>query len=171
MQLFWKRNLKHSLNLTKISPYGDGAFSTYFNLNGTLGAKVMYCRGFTSIKRLRKSRIWRVTTAENTLLRKSRKRYSLIPHTYGVQPVKISNRYFPAIIMEHIEGKVLWKYTKSEKEYSRIRHHLERKLEQQGIFHSDLHEGNIIVQKDGDSIIYYIIDFTPECVFICDGYE
>lgn len=154
-----KRNLKRSLNLSGRTPYSGGAFCSYFQYNDTQGIKVLFTDGYTRIKSLRKSMVWRHATLENSYLRKCGARVDNIPKAYGVYPIKIGRKYYPGIVMQHINGHTL-KQARGltvEQKYE-LRDKLSIALQKKNIRHHDLHLSNIIVCSDSKK--YYVIDFT-----------
>lgn len=162
------RNLKKSINLSGKRIRSGGAFSSYYKLNKTQGIKVLYSDGHKSVKALRNSLVWRRATKENTLLRKCKQRYFNIPHSYGVSPVKIGKCYYPGIMMQHIDGILLtYLETIQDTDKQIISEKLSNVLSKVGIYHNDLHWGNIILAKD--KITYYVIDFTYDLVELDNG--
>lgn len=152
------------MDITRLDKTDYGAFSAYYKLDEKQGLKLMECDGYTSIKKLRNSRIWRHTAREANLLRKARKRVAFVPTVFETIPVKFKTLYYPGILMEHIEGVLGCEYYKTKSDFNYMREMLENELEKQLIYHDDLHWGNVIVNKQTQK--HYVIDFTPEFVEI-----
>lgn len=162
------RNLKKSINLTGYNNLSGGAFSNYYKYNNSQGIKVLYSDGHKTIKALRKSRVWQRATKENTTLKKCRQRYSFIPNAYGVFPIKIGKYYYPGICMQHISGITLNSLSKNNSdEWLKIYKNIDRCLRKRGIYHDDLHPGNIMLSNN----VYYVIDFTHDLIWLDNGYN
>lgn len=162
-----KRNLKRSINLTYYNTDVGGAFSSYYKYNDTQGIKVIYSTGYKTIKQLRKSKYWRLATLENTLLKKCGQRYKNIPKTYGVFPIRVNNKFYPGIVMQHIKGYTLDKSCMTEEEKWKLKNDLLNSLKRKGIIHHDLHYNNVMVCSDTHT--YYVIDFTVGLITL-DGH-
>lgn len=164
-----ERNLKRSINLTGLNSYSNGAFCSYYLYNATQGIKVFYSDGHKTIKALRKSRVWKRATKENSTIKKCKLRYYYIPEAYGTYPIKIRDRYYPGIVMQHIYGKTLSEMNYSDDIWKHIINVTTRALKYRGIQHDDLHKGNIIWNIDTKR--YYVLDFTPEYIWLDNGYN
>lgn len=162
--LITKRNLKKAFDLTRLDRHSHGSFSSYFKYNKTQGIKVLISPGHPSIKSLRKSNIWRAATRENTLLKKAKKLYQFIPISYGVVPIRIGKKYYPGIVMQHINGKLLCKDEMTTGTNLKTKITLRKMLYKLGIIHNDLHGANIILCSDTNK--YYVLDFDPEFIQI-----
>ncbi len=167
MQLLIHRNLKKSINLTGRNIDSHGAFSSYYKYNDTQGIKVLYSDGHTTIQCLRKSQVWRRATKENKLLRKCKERWYNIPQAFGVFPIKIGRHYYPGIVMQHIYGKTLHDSHHSFEKKIEIINTVNMDLIERGIYHDDLHKGNIIVNNG----TYYVIDFTYDLIWLDNGHN
>ncbi len=145
-----------TLNLTQAKEHGSGVYGVYYKLNVKQGVKVVGDKGHKTVKKLKSSAVWRHATKETTLLRRCKKLYNLIPKSYGTVPVKIKDRYYPGIVMQHIDGDILFDIMPMAKS-NIICDALVKKLEDVGIFHDDLHSSNVISCNNK----YYVIDFSP----------
>lgn len=155
---------KQALNLKNLIMLERGVFSGYYKLSETHGLKLLQCPGYTSIKKLRRSRLWRFATRESTLLKKAQQRVDFTPKFFETVPVKCDYLYFPGIIMQHIEGKLVSDYYKGKAIRETVMDELKDKLEKAGIYHDDLHCGNAIVCSKSNK--HYVIDFTPDFIEI-----
>lgn len=158
-----RRIRKQALNLNDLNMLEQGVFSGYYKLSETHGLKLLQCPGYTSIKKLRRSRLWRFATRESTLLKQASKRVNFTPKFFETVPVKCDYLYFPGIIMQHIEGKLVVDCYKGATR-DLILNELRDKLEHAGIYHDDLHGGNAIVCSKTNK--HYVIDFTPDFIEI-----
>jgi RIO-like serine/threonine protein kinase len=172
MTLIINRNLKKSLNLTGYSIHSSGAFCSYFKYNDTQGIKVLYSDGYRSIKALRRSLLWRRATKESTLLKKCKERLlskgftSLnIPKTYGVHVIKVGKLYYPGIVMQHITGNTA--NCIPVENWDSVRDTINKQLRRKGIYHSDIHKGNVIWNDEENT--WYVLDFTFDLVGL-DGW-
>lgn len=159
-----KRIRKRAIDLDGLKMTEEGVFSGYYKLNEIQGLKVLQCEGYTSIKKLRKSRMWRHATRESSILKKVQKRVTFTPKFFETVPVKYGRYFFPGILMQHIEGELLCSYYRNKDERESILEELQDKLEEFDIIHEDLHGGNAIFCKELNMI--YVIDFTPEFIEI-----
>lgn len=159
-------NIYKSINFTGRKNFSGGTFGGYYKYSKNIGIKVLYSNGHKTIISLKNSRVWRRATKENTLLKKCKKRYGFIPNGFGVFPIKIGKYYYPGICMEHIHGKTLYDIA-PKADHSQLIISIDKALRKQGIYHDDLHKGNIILSND----CYYIIDFTYDLIWLSTGFN
>lgn len=92
-------------------------------------------------------------------LKEARKRFKFVPKCYNVAIVKYKNKYFPAIVMEHIKENTLKKIFSDDPYNDKLINLIDNigwRLYNSGIEHNDLHADNIIEGENGE---YYVIDF------------
>jgi tRNA A-37 threonylcarbamoyl transferase component Bud32 len=158
--------VKKYIDISKLTVKDRGAYSAYYILNKTDGLKVMQCKGYPSIKKLKSSVMWRNTTKESTLLKKANKRGDFFPKFIKTVPVKFGRVYYPAIVMQHIKGIKAFDYYKSVQDRNYVLDRMTGELMDIGIHHEDLHGDNVIVCRK--TLKHYVIDFTPEFVSMYD---
>ncbi len=154
---------------------GSGAFSHYYQMSKRRGIKLMhdqfdpsyaYCRPYIKDQ-----------VSEAKLELKYLKRASLTKHApkgYEVVLVKEKNgEVSVGIIMEHIDAVRVARLgfrarDKFEAEcggHLTIEEIVRNTLLTVGVYHDDLHTGNILAKtKNGKITSIYAIDFTPECI-------
>lgn len=133
--------------------YRSGCNGVYIRISSRVGMKILFydTKGKDARKEMRN-------------MQRARKRLgSMVPECYGVRKV-LSKRdkhdtvhYRYAIFMEHVNGAagdreyIDWVYLNENMNYS-------------GVCHEDLHEWNIMVQKDGNCKVvdWAYANFLPE---------
>ena len=148
----------------------EGGYGLYCKVSKRRGVKVIdyYGSSYTTIKSLKRSSAYKDAVKELNLLKKARKRSNLVPNGYEVVAVKIPGVYriYVGILMLHIPGKVVGNCANMEWDSYNIscgpslKETLEDKLKSKGIYHSDLHDENVIYRKGK----FYAIDFSPAYV-------
>jgi len=163
-------------NLTKLKAFASGAYSKYHRLRKKLGIKVLrhYAKLLT-IAKLKKSLVWKAALMEAQDMRRARRRAHLSPKCYGVVPIKKGTKWYPGILVEHIDGIRLQdlkrkSLKKSEQKKwfpkSKIERYLFSMLEIAGIECLDFHNQNIIVSIKNRAIVSIkIVDFSPDTVY------
>ncbi len=151
---------------------GKGLFGKYFQLSKNKGVKI-FGRGFLSKERVINSKQMTNAIKEASLLKISEKS-NLSPKFYSVTIAKYKNKFYPAIVMQHINGTnaiELWekhgsfsikkgKLSLSPKGQEPAKF-AKKVLLKNKINHKDLHYNNIIVTKKNN---IKVIDFSPSWV-------
>lgn len=146
----------------KIALVGKGSFGSYYRINKFNGIKIIG-RGFKQLKSLLNSKTYQDAYFE-FFAYKTLEKSKITPKRVDFIIAKKNGRYYPAIKMQHIAGEILYSYqirTKKQKHNSKykttkIREKFNNKIKKIGVIHKDIHEGNIIVQKNK----FKLIDFT-----------
>jgi hypothetical protein len=163
-------------NFTKLKASATGAYSKYYYIRRKLGIKVLrHHAKLLTIAQLKKSLVWKAALMEAQDMRTARRRTHLSPKCYGIVPIKKGTKWYPGILVEHIDGIRLQdlkrkSLKKSEQKRwfpkSKIEKHLFNKLETVGIECLDFHNQNIIVSIKNKAITSIkIVDFSPDTIF------
>jgi predicted Ser/Thr protein kinase len=175
------------IELAKMPQDKKGLFGTYTLVDKDTGVKIFYHLGLTikelwSNKTLDSVRVpenWNSVLDEAIILKQAQTS-NISPKYYGFNIVKVRNKYYPAILMEHIEGKNLveWQFkqflvksgkivpVKNQKNIhiyeGEIQIHIRETLAKVQVSHNDLHYNNVFISKDKT---IQVIDFTSDRSF------
>jgi len=145
----------------------SGAFSHYYRLSQRIGIKVIrayeaWCfqDPLATVKELKQSLLWKQALEEVRLLRKARKS-KVVPRCYRLVPVKVSEGFYPGIVMQHINGELLRDRHTDTPVQEEIKDQLKEQLAQAGLLMGDLHICNVIVDSKEKC---WAIDFSPSFV-------
>lgn len=176
-----KLNLYYQIDTTNPD---QGVYGSYFQISKRRGLKVITSDKVEenpvhlSLEALKKSRIWKNAQSEFDFLKKVEST-KLSPKAYKLLIAKdpISDNYYPAILMDHIEGEVFNLTEKSafkvgsevlhidiwahKRKAHQTNHRMPRviqekvlaKLHSCGVHHPDLHDDNVIVQGSNIRVI------------------
>lgn len=134
---------------------GSGVYSKYYQLSKTKGIKILTGR-YKTIEKAKLSIKYVEAHTEVMNLKIAKERYFFVPKCYGVKIVKIKNTYSVGILMEHLGKETLEEYSSFHPiDPERIVRKLESALKKAKIYHTDLHELNIMYHK----CAWYAIDF------------
>lgn len=154
-----------------------GAYSVYFR-KGTVGIKVVHgsfgpvrVGGSKSLSTLRRSKGWREATKEYNIL-KQVEMSGVTPIPYAVKAVRIGDKYFSAIFMQHIRGITFDRFFERVMSQSIRRANInklekcQRRLKKFGIVNLDAYGSNVIVtaHKGNRILSLKIVDFSPELI-------
>lgn len=155
-------------------PLSSGTYGRYFRLSRTRGVKVLGF-GYKKIETMfSRFKTLDLVEKEIELLQKAQKS-NLSPKYAKLVVVKYKGKFYPAIKMQHIGGKIVYdidKYIKLSKlfvnKYGKRSDHglsvkkfILNKLKKAGITHKDLHCGNVMINSRRE---IKVIDFTPEWI-------
>jgi len=135
---------------------GCGSYGFYIKLSKELGVKIIKaaCQTDGGLCLARKE-------FENLMVCWKRKP-SLFPRPYGVVELQWEGKKKYGIVMQHIDGMTASQV--SYDKFRKIREKIEKQLDQIGIEHRDLHEGNVMVMEYGFCRRYKVIDCDPQFV-------
>lgn len=138
---------------------GDGSFGSYYKMSRGKGIKVFFTYHLSKAGILESNEYYNARE-EFSLLKKAHK-LRLSPKPYEIVLVKDNERYCVGIVMQHLN-----KFRSRRVCYETAESNLIEKLKKGGVYHHDLHDGNIIPVKHGRGIRYYAVDFSPQYVDI-----
>lgn len=143
---------------------GEGSYGTYYRISKTKGIKVISTDKslHLTIKDLKSSLRWKLAKREFNLQKKASK-LPFVSRPYKLIPIFLpeTGSYYPAIIMDHIEGKSLISYKRMKRcvlnlgrkkihfsNFHDLRESFRKELRSIHIKHGDIFERNVLIQKD-----------------------
>lgn len=137
----------------------------YFFIGNNAGVKLLNDYTYDHPQDLLKSPAWGKAREEYSLLQEAYPS-GVSPKPLGIGAVKYNGYWWAGIYMEHLRGRELecvGNYKTIRIAGLSVRDYLIGLLNAQGVYHSDLHEKNIIVRTGRKGNITYVkaIDFSP----------
>jgi tRNA A-37 threonylcarbamoyl transferase component Bud32 len=143
-----------------------GSYGSYFHLGDNLGIKLYHRNEYVYKKAddsiYLETYLYEAKKEYNNII-SARRRYPLIPKTYGIRILKIKGEMRVGILLQHLSNKTLSKQY-IEGGISAMITKIENKLKTLGILHTDIHGDNVMFYKG----LYYIIDFGASHVSLSE---
>ena len=134
----------------------SGAFGSYLQLTRNIGAKVLRGVSFSSSDEARESSTWKDAEKEADNLIKAKELLgNLVPQFLYLGVTSWQEKYYIVLLVQHIDGKMLSDLDKGEDVQS-LR---SKVLAAASKYNTDLHEGNIMMVRDGGVEHLYVVDW------------
>lgn len=153
----------------------QGGYAKYYQIDKKIGVKVYHCKGYQTVDKLFNSRKWVDALTEYVYYQEAQLNTKMSPQNVSIVIVKKNKRYYPGIMMEHIDGIAYEDYRRwgmklfvtkeglvtpqKEENSQELRMYVKKTLENQAkIKYMDKNFQNYIIESSGK---IRVIDFTP----------